>query len=174
MAAIINEPCTLVYTLMDPTVLTFDDFALIVKSLHSYQVLNITPHPEMNNVHVKLNYQASLANTTAKLGSLSEVVAVSKLNNYIRDDEFARLEQLRRQFGIGGPCDPAPAQTSRTNRTPRGRGRSGTRTFKPRQTPYKMAPQAVASTHIPSQAIYTVQDTEGEEEYDTYPPNELA
>lgn len=98
---IVNEPCTLVYTLLDTNVLSFDDFSLIVRSLHSYMVESIVPHPEENNVHVKLSYQASIANATAKLGTLQDCVSVTKLSSYIKDSEISHLEQLKRQFNIG-------------------------------------------------------------------------
>lgn len=124
-----QEPCTLVYTLIDNTIIDFDQFSLIVRSLHSYMVDSIVPNPQYNNVHVKLNYQASVANATAKLGSLQSAVGVTKLSSYIKESEFSELEQLRRRFGIGAPDTRGPT----TNRRPRG-GRA--RVFKPRPAPY--------------------------------------
>lgn len=101
------EPCTLVYTLVDPNVISFDDFALIIRSLHSYMVQSITPNPGQNNVHVKLGYQASIANAQTKLGMLKNAVHVSKLGSYVDVSEFSHLEQLRRTYGIGaGPVQP--------------------------------------------------------------------
>lgn len=104
---IVTEPCTLVYTLLDSNELPYDDFYLIVRSLHSYMVEKIIPHPDANNVHVKLQYQASVANAEAKLGDLSSLVSVTKLSSFIKDTEISHLEQLRRRFNIGG-ADPAP------------------------------------------------------------------
>lgn len=97
------EPCTLVYTLLDSNILSFDDFSLIIRSLHSYMVESIIPNAEKMNVHVKLNYQASVKNSSIKLGTLQNVIAVSKLSNYVQESEFSKLEQLRRQFGLGEP-----------------------------------------------------------------------
>lgn len=147
-----NEPCTLVYTLMDTNIVSFDDFHLIVRGLHSYQVDSITPHPDMNNVHVKLNYQASIANAQAKLGSLAAVVSVSKLSSFVKENEFTRLEQLRRRFNIAsspGYTDDgsAPAVPQSRIRV-RGRGRGGAKTFAPRPAPYPTAKRIYIPTTI--------------------------
>lgn len=96
------EPCTLVYTLVNPNIISFDDFCLIIRSLHSYMVQAITPNASMNNIHVKLGYQASIANAQAKLGMLKTAVLVTKLGSYIDVSELSRLESLRQTYGIGG------------------------------------------------------------------------
>lgn len=100
---IVFEPCTLVYTLIDDNSINFDDFALIVRSLHTYMVESITPNKDMHNVHVKLNYQASVANAISKLGFLQDAIAVTKLSSFVDESEFSRLDNLRRRFGIGMP-----------------------------------------------------------------------
>lgn len=128
---ITHEPCTLVYTLLDPSIINFDDFSLIVRSLHSYMVDSIVPNADQNNVHVKLNYQASVGNAIQKLGSLQSAVGVTKLSSYVKESEFAHLERLRRQFAIGVPeCSTDTVQPRR--RVNRGRGR----TFAARPPPY--------------------------------------
>lgn len=104
---ITSEPCTLVYTLLDTSTIPFDDFHLIVRSLHSFMVDDIIPHPESSNVHVKLQYQASVANAEAKLGDLAALVSVTKLSSFIKDSEISRLEQLKRRFNIGAAEPPA-------------------------------------------------------------------
>lgn len=100
---ICEEPCTLVYTLLNEDLLNlnFDHFFLIVRDLHSYMVEDIVPHPETNCVHVKLGYLASLKNARAKLGKLRKYVAVSKLSTFIKDDELSTLDALRQRFGFG-------------------------------------------------------------------------
>lgn len=148
-----NEPCTLVYTLMDDNIINFEDFNLIVRGLHSYQVDSITPHPEMNNVHVKLNYQASIANAQAKLGSLAAVVSVSKLSSFVKENEFARLEQLRRRFNISSaPAsyadDSGPSTIPQSRIRVRGRGRGGAKTFAPRTAPYPTPKRIYVPTTI--------------------------
>lgn len=129
-----HEPCTLVYTLLDDSECTFDDFCLIIRSLHTYMVDSITPNPDRNNVHVKLNYQASIANATAKLGFLQSCVGVTKLSTFVKESEYSRLEQLRRQFNIGtGMPDQEPGPTVR--RATRG-GRRGNNRSLANRTPY--------------------------------------
>nr|QTE03968.1 MAG: hypothetical protein [Aegithalos caudatus parvoviridae sp.] len=133
------EPCTLVYTLLDNCELNFDDFSLIVRSLHSYMVDTIVPNPVMNNVHVKLNYQASLSNAIAKLGTLQSIVAVTKLSSFVKESEFSHLEQLRRRFGIGSgdTSDSPPVQACKARKAPKKSYSRGTpRVFNQRPAPY--------------------------------------
>lgn len=134
------EPCTLVYTLLDEEQLCFDDFYLIVRSLHSFMVESIVPNIEHKNVHVKLGYQASIANAQNKLGTLKNVIAISKLSNYIKDCEFSRLERLRQQFGLLTD-EPVPMPKQR-GRPPRG----GRGVFGQRPAPYPKKPRASTST----------------------------
>lgn len=134
---LVLEPSTLVYTLLDPNVLKFADFSLIVRSLHSYMVDTITPHEEQNNIHVKLNYQASVKNAQIKLGSLRNVICVSKTSSFIKESEFSRLDELRRQFDFGATDDLQQPSTSKHRRS---------RKFAPRAAPYSKAP----TYHTPS------------------------
>nr|QTE03842.1 MAG: hypothetical protein [Periparus ater parvoviridae sp.] len=149
------EPSTLVYTLLDTSEISFNDFSLIVRSLHSYMVDSILPNPESNNVHVKLNYQASLANATAKLGSLQNIISVTKLSSFVKDTELTTLEQLRRRYNFGGDAPAAPSYLPGRNRQraiPRGNGR---RIFTPRPAPY---PKPTTTT--PAPANYEEEDGE--------------
>lgn len=117
-----QEPCTLVYTLLDPTIISYDDFELIIRSLHKYLVESITPNREMQNVHVKLGYQASIVNIKSKLGLLRDAIGVIKLSSFIKECEISKLEQLRQQFGLfGGENDE-----SRPQRPYKPRGRCAT------------------------------------------------
>lgn len=130
MARISHEPSTLVYTLLDNSVIDFDDFYLIVRDLHTFMVNEFVPNSEANTVHVKLAYQASLVNSQTKLTQryplLSSVVLISKLSNFVKECELSHLDQLRQQFGgSGGHVPPAPKAT-------RGRGRK----FPQRTAPY--------------------------------------
>lgn len=142
---IIHEPCTLVYTLLDCSIIPFNDFELLVRSLHNYMVEAIIPNPDLQNVHVKLNYQASVANAQAKLADLQSIVAVTKLSSFVKENEFPRLEQLRRRFGIGsgdqtsGGVQPVPYRTPSKPRQSRGRGRP--KCFAPRAAPYTISHQ---------------------------------
>lgn len=149
MSKLVAEPCTLVYTLLNPDLISFDDFELIIRGLHSYQVDSITPNRENNNVHVRLNYQASIANATAKLGGLQSAVVVSKLSAFVKENEFSRLEILRKQFGFGMPETGdagAYSHGGQQRRRTRGRGAAGARTFNTRPAPYPV-PKPSTSVH---------------------------
>lgn len=130
------EPSTLVYTLLEPAKLPFDDFFLLIRSLHAYRVEAIVPNKDLNQVHVKLQYQASSVNAQAKLGDLQQYVAVTKMSNFVKESEFSHLEQLRRRFGIGLPDAAEP--TYQPTRRQRGATRRGaaTRVFASRPAPY--------------------------------------
>lgn len=113
------EPCTLVYTLLNDKKLSFDDFSLIVRSLHSYMVESVTPNKDLKNVQVRLSYQASVTNAQNKLGKLRNIIGISKLSQHVDQSEFPRLEQLRAKYGL--TCgENEPVQ-------PRGRGVGPTR-----------------------------------------------
>lgn len=141
-AGLIHEPCTLVYTLLDENIINFSDFNLIVRSLHSYMVESIVPNERLKNVHVTLNYQASLPNAQAKLGTLQSAVGVTKLSSHVKESEFAHLEQLRRQYGIG-TTDPNATTSRMVQPKPRAatRGRAvRPRLFTQRPAPYQPKP----------------------------------
>lgn len=132
-AAHVEEtPSTVVYTLLSNE-LSFDDFDLIVRSLHSYMVDDFIKHPENNSIHVKLGYQASIKNIKAKMGGLSNVIGVMKLA-HVKENELSRLESLRELYSFGFD-DAAGSGTSSavgpTRRRPVGGGR--------RPTPYEKA-----------------------------------
>lgn len=134
---IVKEPCTLVYSLLDNPELSFDDFYLIVRSMHTFMVDKIIPVPESSQVHVKLNYQASTANATAKLGDLQEFVSISKLSVFVKESELSHLEQLKRRFNMPSSADlPEPVAK------PKARGfKQTTAFFAARPAPYKKAAQ---------------------------------
>lgn len=134
------ESCTLVYTLLDDSVIDYPDFSLIVRSSHSYMVEEIKENPTMKNIHVKLGYQASITNAYNKLGTLRNAIGISKLSSHIKECEFSRLEQLRQQFGIAGICDEQPRPT---------RGRGIKRVFPQRPKPYTKKPQAAPTAFYP-------------------------
>lgn len=114
-----EEPSTLVYTLLTPSKLPFKDFSLIIRSLHSYMVEDIVPMETSNTVHVKLNYQASVKNAKAKLGSLTGMVSVHKFSAFVKDDELSCLDKLRKQYGFGGQAsnDQGPENNPKRQKT---------------------------------------------------------
>lgn len=99
---ITEEPCILVYTLHDSAQLSFDDFSLIIRGLHTYMVEDVVPYPTKFTVHVKLGYQASIENATKKLGDLAEIASISKLSSHVKEHEITRLQELKQRFGIAG------------------------------------------------------------------------
>lgn len=160
---ITHEPCTLVYTLLDESKIGFDDFYLVVRSLHSYMVDSIVPNPENLNVHVKLNYQASIINAQQKLGALQSAVGVTKLSSHINESEFTRLEQLRRRFGVG-QLDPEPVPRATRprggyRRTVRGRPRI----FATRPAPYPVNEEA--DTEYPDAQDFLDQEAVASDQY---------
>lgn len=94
-----NDSCVLRYILNLDAPITFDQFSLIVRSLHSYKVQYFKTYPESNAVEVKLDYNASMKNVRAKLGELP--VSVVKSNPYIASEEITELENLRSTFKFG-------------------------------------------------------------------------
>lgn len=100
--ALVEEPCTLVYTLTNPNDLSFKDFSLLIRGMHSYMVEDITPFEDTLTVHVKLGYQASIENATNKLKDLASYCSVSKLSTFVKDTEIARLNELKQRFNISG------------------------------------------------------------------------
>lgn len=91
---------SLIYTLnSDQNDLSFDEFVIVVKSLHSFRVQEITPDPINKSVIVKLNYNCSMKNVRAKAGNLP--VTVFKVNPNIAPAELSTLETLRNKFRFG-------------------------------------------------------------------------
>lgn len=105
---IIEEPSTLVYSLLNPSALPFEHFSLIVRSLHKYMVEDIQEHRTSNTVHVKLQYQASVKNAFLKLGpKLAQWITICKLSQFVKDEELPLLDELRRKYGFSFNADAA-------------------------------------------------------------------
>lgn len=102
-SGVVEEPSTLVYTLLDANELPFEQFSLIVRSLHTYMVEDIVQYPDSKTIHVKLGFQASVANACKKLGNLDQVIAITKLSSFVTDNELPLLDQLKRKYGFGLP-----------------------------------------------------------------------
>lgn len=138
---LVLEPSTLVYTLFDESAISYDDFYLVIRSLHSYMVESINPNPEAKSVQVRLKYQASVENAQAKLGKLQFYCTVSKLSNFVADDELSRLGQLTAMFGIGGGDFEPPKRGRKTFKAPK-------TVFPTRSAPYKPAAAKKTSTIV--------------------------
>lgn len=106
---LVEEPCTLVYTLLSASQIPYCDFSLIVRSLHKYMVEDIIEKPETRSLHVKLGYQASIKNAYLKMGpTLAQNIFITKLSQFVKEEELSQLACLRRKYGFG-PAADAPA-----------------------------------------------------------------
>lgn len=164
------EPCTLVYTLLNEDIISFDDFCLLIRANHSFMVESIVPNSDTNNVQVKLNYQASLVNAISKLGDLQQVVAVTKLSAYVKENELSRLDDLRRRFNIN--TSSATNDVNEPLRQPvggprRGRGGKAASVFAPRPAPYKKAvPKKQPKPPTDNEEVYSIDDYPGHDTED--------
>lgn len=137
------EPCTLVYTLLDESVISFEDLKLVIYYNHTYMVDEILPNPKSKTIMVKLNYQASVANFTAKLGDLQSAVSLHKMSSHIKEAEIPRLDSILRRFNIGGQPPEQQQQATYSRRAaPR-------RKIFARPNPYKKP--AAAATYTPAE-----------------------
>lgn len=164
------EPCTLVYTLLNPKKLEFADFSLIVRSLHSFQVESITPMPDVNSIHVSLNYQASINNAMNKLGSLRSIIGISKLSSHVNHSEYVRLEQLRQKYGIASSSDGQPDASACYIPPSRGQFKQQRRgVFTPRPAPYKKKGKSVPTFSTNVCEIYESAETPDEDGEQVFP-----
>lgn len=96
----LNTNSSLIYTLnSNQNLISFDEFVLVIKSLHSFRVKEIKPEPCTNSVLVKLEYNCSMKHVRAKLGNIPATVC--KVNPNIALDELSTLEALRNRFRFG-------------------------------------------------------------------------
>lgn len=163
-------PCTLVYTLFNPKAIKFDDFYLLIRSLHNFLVEDIIPNPELNNVHVKLKYQASIKNAIKKLGGMAMFTSVSKLSNFVKDDELIHLEYIKQQYGVFTQSDGKPMPYIG------GRGKYKKSKYINPPNPYSKRPRQKsiqpAETYIPTRT-YPAPIPESEEAIDEMPNAQL-
>lgn len=96
----VNGSSILVYELDEQQhLISFEEFYLIVRSLHSYRVIEIIKREAERKIIVKLGYIASLKNVRAKTGTVP--CTVTKLNPNVGLSELDELAQLRSRFGFG-------------------------------------------------------------------------
>lgn len=98
----------LAYQMVENDIITFEDFELIIRGLHSYKVLKIEPQPEENAVLVTLDYIANIKNVRGKLGSLP--ATVSKLNPNLPVSEIGKYNKFKEMFGLGSTVEPEESQ----------------------------------------------------------------
>lgn len=100
-----TDKSTLIYTftpdLLENDPISFNDVYLLIRSLHSYKVLSVTPKPDQNIVVVEVGYNANLRNIREKMGTLTKFVNIAKSNPNIELCEYDRLAELRQRFNVG-------------------------------------------------------------------------
>lgn len=106
---------SLTYTLLDESIL-WDEFSLIIRSLHSYEVISIDEDPECKTITVTVGYFANQSNARKRLGKCEEFIAVSRESGNVKRDELQTLQQLRRKFGFGRNNDDEECETSKPNK----------------------------------------------------------
>lgn len=106
---------SLTYTLIDDTV-TWSEFSLIIRSLHSYEVISINEDPECKAITVTVGYFANQNNARKRLGKCQEFIAVSRESTNIRKEELQTLQQLRRKFGFGRNDDDEECPPSKSHK----------------------------------------------------------
>lgn len=94
------ECSSLIYTLNDSS-LDFQEFALVIRDLHSYKVKGFEDNSDGNQVVVHLLYNASMKNVRSKLGNLP--VTVNKCNPFVAPHELKTIEALRTKYKFGNP-----------------------------------------------------------------------
>lgn len=100
------EQSTLIYTLAkDCEKINWNEFSLIIRSLHSYKVLEHKEDEKNGTVSVTVGYFANCSNARKRLAGLSEFISVSRLSTNINPNELQTLQELRAKFGFGNPID---------------------------------------------------------------------
>lgn len=115
-AACAVKQSSLIYTLLDTDEISWSDFSLIIRSLHSYDVQSIDEDQECKTITVTVGYFANAKNARKRLGRASEFIAVSRESSNVRRDEIQTLQQLRRKFGFGRDNDDEECPPSKPHK----------------------------------------------------------
>lgn len=111
------EQSVLTYTLLDETQITWPEFSLIIRSLHSFKVISFNEDKESKTIAVTVAYFANTGNARKRLGNASKFIEVSRESSNVQHDELQTLQQLRRKFGFGRTNDdeecPPPEQNKK-------------------------------------------------------------
>lgn len=111
------KSCTLIYALNSNATITFNQFYLIVRSLHVYKVKNIIKKEDQGVIEVTLDYNCSMKTVRAKLGNVPGTV--TKQNPFVSSAEVNELEKLRAELGFGLSTEEEEYETSRPAKKPR-------------------------------------------------------
>lgn len=114
---------TLLYELHENAPLSFEEFDLIIRSLHGANLINYSSDKEAKSAQVEVAYYANMSNARGRLGRAGEFITVSRLSDLVRPCELQALQLLRARFGFGGNPDeeePAPSTKPKKRRYPGG------------------------------------------------------
>lgn len=108
------EQSTLIYTLAkNCTELSWNEFSIIVRSLHSYKVLERKEDEVTGTITITVGYFANVANARKRLGGAGNYISVSRLSSQIQTSELQTLQELRNKFGFG--CVPEDEEPTSPN-----------------------------------------------------------
>lgn len=118
-AACVAEQSSLTYTIIDNDKITWSEFSLIIRSLHSYKVISFNEDEQNKTITVTVAYFANAANARKRLGRASEIIGVSRESSNVQKDELQTLQQLRRKFGFGRDNDEEECPPPKSHKKPR-------------------------------------------------------
>lgn len=107
---------TLTYTLFDDTKLTWAHFSLIIRSLHSYEVLEINEDQDAKTIQVTVGYFANANNARLRLGRAIDYISVTRESSNVSRDELQTLQQLRAEFGFGNNEEVEECKASKSRK----------------------------------------------------------
>lgn len=111
------EYSTLIYSLAEEAPITFDQFNLIIRSLHGYKVDKIIPDKTTSTTSVGLHYFASVTNARKKLGpKLAEFIGIERVSENVKTCELQDLQRLRALYQFGGPIEEDEPATRKPNK----------------------------------------------------------
>lgn len=116
------EQSTLVYTLLDDEQISWSEFSLIVRSLHSYKVTSTEESPEHKTITVVVGYFANLGNAQKRLGRAAEFISVGRMSSSVQPSELQTLSMLKRKFGFGRDNEeeePSPPKSTKGKKATR-------------------------------------------------------
>lgn len=106
-----EEKTVLVYTLLNEEAISFEEFDLIIRSLHNFKLLKLNNDPESKTITVELGYFANVANARKRLAGAAEFIDVQRESTNIAAHELPALQRLRAKFGLGRSSENEECQT---------------------------------------------------------------
>lgn len=107
---------TLTYTLFDDSRINWANFSLIIRSLHSYEVIEINEDQDAKTIQVTVGYFANANNARLRLGRAIDYISVTRESSNVSKDELQTLQQLRAEFGFGNNEETEEYKTSKSRK----------------------------------------------------------